>query len=105
MHIIYRILYIYGQGRRKQIEVSRDRIEASMAVGLAIASNGRGYSGKMTSTVILSCMVAATGGIIFGYDIGISGFFLSLNEIHSLLSKNVSKMVRVWCCSFIIYLP
>ncbi|XP_057414831.1 hexose carrier protein HEX6 [Lotus japonicus] len=49
-----------------------------MAVGLAIASNGRGYSGKMTSTVILSCMVAATGGIIFGYDIGISGGVTSM---------------------------
>ncbi|KAH1248223.1 Hexose carrier protein HEX6 [Glycine max] len=44
-----------------------------MAVGLAIANEGRGYSGKITSIVILSCMVAATGGIIFGYDIGISG--------------------------------
>jgi len=42
-------------------------------VELPIASNGRGYNGKMTPIVILSCMVAATGGIIFGYDIGISG--------------------------------
>ncbi|KAJ1406759.1 Sugar transporter, conserved site [Sesbania bispinosa] len=43
-----------------------------MAVGLPIANDGKGYNGKVTSIVILSCMVAATGGIIFGYDIGIS---------------------------------
>jgi hypothetical protein len=48
----------------------------TMAVELPIAaSNGREYNGKMTFIVILSCMVAATGGIIFGYDIGISGEF------------------------------
>ncbi|KAK7259754.1 hypothetical protein RIF29_25367 [Crotalaria pallida] len=49
-----------------------------MAVGLSIANDGRGYSGKMTSIVVLSCMVAATGGIIFGYDIGISGGVTSM---------------------------
>ncbi|PNY11407.1 hexose carrier protein hex6-like [Trifolium pratense] len=49
-----------------------------MAVELPIASNGRGYNGKMTCIVILSCMVAATGGIIFGYDIGISGGVTSM---------------------------
>lgn len=50
-----------------------------MAVGLAITSSeGRQYSGKMTLFVVLSCMMAAMGGVIFGYDIGISGFF-SLN--------------------------
>ncbi|KAK8941377.1 Hexose carrier protein HEX6 [Platanthera zijinensis] len=31
------------------------------------------YEGKVTSFVVLSCMVAASGGILFGYDIGISG--------------------------------
>lgn len=31
------------------------------------------YEGKVTSFVVLSCVVAASGGILFGYDIGISG--------------------------------
>lgn len=53
-----------------------------MAVELQIASHGREYNGKMTSIVILSCMVAATGGIIFGYDIGISGEFHIINLYH-----------------------
>lgn len=31
------------------------------------------YQGKVTSYVIIACIVAATGGSLFGYDIGISG--------------------------------
>ncbi|KAL5810806.1 hypothetical protein ACOSQ3_027546 [Xanthoceras sorbifolium] len=51
-----------------------------MAVGAAIMSGGgqSQYSGKMTVFVVLSCMVAAMGGVIFGYDIGISGGVTSM---------------------------
>lgn len=44
--------------------------------GGAFVDNGVGakdYPGKLTLYVFLSCVVAATGGLIFGYDIGISG--------------------------------
>lgn len=33
------------------------------------------YQGKVTPSVIVACLVAAIGGSIFGYDIGISGTF------------------------------
>lgn len=33
------------------------------------------YQGKVTVFVIIACIVAAVGGSIFGYDIGISGKF------------------------------
>lgn len=33
------------------------------------------YQGKVTPSVIVACFVAAIGGSIFGYDIGISGTF------------------------------
>ncbi|KAF4362693.1 hypothetical protein F8388_000287 [Cannabis sativa] len=50
-----------------------------MAVGLMVESQGDGkYSGKMTPFVIFSCMMAAMGGVIFGYDIGISGGVTSM---------------------------
>ncbi|PSS33200.1 Hexose carrier protein [Actinidia chinensis var. chinensis] len=49
-----------------------------MAVGMAIASQGGEYNGRITSFVVLSCMIAAIGGIIFGYDIGISGGVTSM---------------------------
>lgn len=32
-----------------------------------------GYNGRVTVFVILSCIVAGSGGILFGYDLGISG--------------------------------
>nr|XP_019705720.1 hexose carrier protein HEX6 [Elaeis guineensis] len=34
---------------------------------------GGGYNGRVTVFVVLSCMVAASGGLLFGYDLGISG--------------------------------
>lgn len=47
-----------------------------MAVGFAVSSEDGQYNGRITSFVILSCMVASMGGLIFGYDIGISGLLL-----------------------------
>ncbi|GAY47426.1 hypothetical protein CUMW_104480, partial [Citrus unshiu] len=56
-----------------------DRTAVDMAVGLAITSEGgQYYNGKVTPFVVLSCIVAATGGLIFGYDIGISGGVTSM---------------------------
>ncbi|XVE71585.1 hypothetical protein DITRI_Ditri10aG0163300 [Diplodiscus trichospermus] len=34
------------------------------------------YHGRLTLYVIIACIVAAVGGSIFGYDIGISGTHL-----------------------------
>ena len=33
------------------------------------------YKGRMTLAVAMACLVAAVGGSIFGYDIGISGTY------------------------------
>ncbi|KAF8380542.1 hypothetical protein HHK36_028029 [Tetracentron sinense] len=44
-----------------------------MAAGFAVTTENRQYNGRMTPFIILSCMTAAMGGVIFGYDIGISG--------------------------------
>ncbi|KAK9913996.1 hypothetical protein M0R45_037795 [Rubus argutus] len=49
-----------------------------MAVGIAITGEGGQYNGKVTPFVIASCMMAATGGVIFGYHIGISGGVTSM---------------------------
>nr|CAD1841176.1 unnamed protein product [Ananas comosus var. bracteatus] len=43
--------------------------------GAVIVSNGGGgrdYPGNLTLYVLFTCFVAATGGLIFGYDLGIS---------------------------------
>ncbi|XP_019191595.1 PREDICTED: hexose carrier protein HEX6 isoform X1 [Ipomoea nil] len=49
-----------------------------MAVGIYITNEAGYYNGKITSFVVLSCMMAAMGGVIFGYDIGISGGVTSM---------------------------
>ena len=41
--------------------------------GPAAAAAGADYGGRVTSFVVLSCIVAGSGGILFGYDLGISG--------------------------------
>jgi MFS transporter, SP family, sugar:H+ symporter len=37
------------------------------------AGGGVEYSGHVTPFVVLSCVVAGSGGVLFGYDLGISG--------------------------------
>ncbi|CAL5031718.1 unnamed protein product [Urochloa decumbens] len=46
-----------------------------MAGGVVVPSDGPAadYGGGLTLSVFMSCLVAASGGLIFGYDIGISG--------------------------------
>ncbi|KAK4431675.1 Hexose carrier protein HEX6 [Sesamum alatum] len=50
-----------------------------MAVAAAISTtDGQQYNGKITRFVLLSSMVAATGGLIFGYDNGVTGGVTSM---------------------------
>ncbi|KAJ6701649.1 MAJOR FACILITATOR SUGAR TRANSPORTER MAJOR FACILITATOR SUPERFAMILY-RELATED [Salix koriyanagi] len=42
-------------------------------------SGGKEYPGKFTGRVFLTCIFAATGGLIFGYDLGISGGVTSMD--------------------------
>ncbi|XP_017248708.1 hexose carrier protein HEX6 isoform X1 [Daucus carota subsp. sativus] len=65
-----------------------------MAVGMSLKGDEVGqynYSKKITLFVVLSCMVAAMGGILFGYDIGISGGVTSMD---SFLKKFFPKVYR-----------
>ncbi|CAN6225082.1 unnamed protein product [Urochloa humidicola] len=54
-----------------------------MAVGFAVAGDGedagRRYGGGVTAFVALSCVTAAMGGAIFGYDIGTAGGVSSMD--------------------------
>ncbi|KAJ6316041.1 hypothetical protein OIU78_019342 [Salix suchowensis] len=63
-----------------------------MAVELSTTSDPGGlYNGKMTWFVVLSCMMAAMGGVIFGYDIGISG---GVTSMEPFLEKFFPKVYR-----------
>lgn len=64
-----------------------------MAGGGFVAPAGpvRDYSAKMTGFVLITCIVSATGGLIFGYDIGISGGVTSMDDF---LSKFFPEVFR-----------
>lgn len=55
-----------------------------MAIGGLVegptAGAGADYGGRVTSFVVLSCIVAGSGGILFGYDLGISGGVTSMES-------------------------
>ncbi|XP_050212610.1 sugar carrier protein C [Mercurialis annua] len=75
----------------------------------AAPGGGREYPGNLTLYVTVTCIVAAMGGLIFGYDIGISGgvtsmdsflkkFFPSVFEKkHANDSPNNHKRVNQYC--------
>ncbi|KAI3458330.1 hypothetical protein Pfo_014993 [Paulownia fortunei] len=65
-----------------------------MAVGVAINSDGKQYSGKITWFVLLSCMIAASGGIIFGYDVGVSGGVTSMDPFLKKFFPGVYRKMK-----------
>jgi len=42
-----------------------------MAGGFITTGPSKNYPGKLTFRVFITCLVAAFGGLIFGYDLGI----------------------------------
>ncbi|KAH9299757.1 hypothetical protein KI387_031439, partial [Taxus chinensis] len=61
--------------------------------GFVSSSSGpvKNYEGGITVFVLVTCIVAATGGLIFGYDIGISG---GVTSMPSFLKKFFPKVYR-----------
>lgn len=55
--------------------------------GFTTASGDTQFEAKITFTVIISCIMAATGGLMFGYDIGISGTLHIYNLYMTLFLK------------------
>jgi len=49
-----------------------------MAGGNIITNgSGKDYPGELTFRVFFVCVIAAFGGLIFGYDLGISGIHIN----------------------------
>ncbi|URD79395.1 Sugar transporter [Musa troglodytarum] len=63
-----------------------------MAVGVIVRTGGgTEHPGKMTLFVFLTCLVASSGGLIFGYDIGISGGVTSMDSFLSRFFPSVYR--------------
>ena len=45
--------------------------------GVVVHEGSQNYKGGVTTFVVFACVVAAMGGLIFGYDLGISGMLQS----------------------------
>lgn len=74
----YIVSWLDSKKKKKQGKVYLTE-ESKMAVGgFAVDGHATGLNGKMTVSVVITCIVAATSGLIFGYDVGISGPFLSI---------------------------
>ncbi|RDX90021.1 Sugar transport protein 13, partial [Mucuna pruriens] len=58
-------------------EKNHKNIEATMADG-GLSTSASDYEAKITPIVIISCIMAATGGLMFGYDVGVSGGVTSM---------------------------
>ncbi|KAA0056939.1 sugar carrier protein C-like [Cucumis melo var. makuwa] len=73
------------------------------AVGIATGGSNKAYPGNLTLYVTVTCIVAAMGGLIFGYDIGISGGVTSMDSFlskffHSVfVKKNDRKSNNQYC--------
>ncbi|KAK7840561.1 sugar carrier protein c [Quercus suber] len=61
------------------------------AVGGIPTGPSKEYPGNLTPYVVVTCVVAAMGGLIFGYDIGISGGVTSMDPF---LLKFFPKVYR-----------
>ena len=46
-------------------------------------NGGTEFEAKITPIVVISCVMAATGGLMFGYDVGVSGHYS--NSLSSFL--------------------
>ncbi|MCL7032047.1 hypothetical protein MKW94_004652 [Papaver nudicaule] len=67
-----------------------------MAGGAFVASAGgakgnKEYPGQLTAYVVFTCLIAACGGLIFGYDLGISG---GVTAMTPFLQKFFPKVYR-----------
>ncbi|KAL2975418.1 hypothetical protein AAZX31_14G160500 [Glycine max] len=71
--------------------------------GFAVdASSANGFHGKITLSVVITCIVAASSGLIFGYDLGITGGVTTMKPFlekffPAILKKAASAKTNMYC--------
>ncbi|KAG9441070.1 hypothetical protein H6P81_016924 [Aristolochia fimbriata] len=65
-----------------------------MAGGVVAQGEVKQYGGKVTLFVIVTCFVAASGGLIFGYDLGVSGGVTSMDVFLEEFFPGVFKKMK-----------
>lgn len=64
------------------------------AGGFVVGDGQKAYPGKLTPFVLFTCVVAAMGGLIFGYDIGISGKYLTIFRFYISTPKVIYVVIN-----------
>ncbi|XVE92928.1 hypothetical protein REPUB_Repub01dG0146000 [Reevesia pubescens] len=62
--------------------------------GFVAHGGGTNHEGGVTAFVIFTCMVAAMGGLLFGYDLGISGGVTSMEQFLQKFFPSVYKTMN-----------
>ncbi|KAF3451573.1 hypothetical protein FNV43_RR07668 [Rhamnella rubrinervis] len=62
--------------------------------GIPAGGSSKAYPGNLTPYVTVTCIVAAMGGLIFGYDIGISGGVTSMDPFLEKFFPSVLRKKR-----------
>ncbi len=75
-----------------------------MAGGVIASSKGKAYPGKLTGNVLITCLIAATGGLIFCYDLGISGNILKVQPFLFILILLLALPVLIDVLNFYIHI-
>ncbi|XP_022738032.1 hexose carrier protein HEX6-like isoform X2 [Durio zibethinus] len=65
-----------------------------MAAARGITGEGGQYNGRITGLLVLSCVVAASGGLIFGYDLGVSGGVTSMDPFLKKFFPDVYRRMK-----------
>ncbi|KAJ1406848.1 Sugar/inositol transporter [Sesbania bispinosa] len=70
--------------------------------GFAVDAPSGGFDGKITLSVIITCVVAASSGLIFGYDVGVSGGVTTMvpflkKFFPAILRKAATAEVNMYC--------
>ncbi|XP_024010614.1 sugar transport protein 5 isoform X2 [Eutrema salsugineum] len=71
-------------------------------LALDVPGSGGNINAKITTAVVITCVVAASSGLIFGYDIGISGGVTTMEPFlekffPSVLAKASEAKTNVYC--------
>ncbi|XP_061345939.1 sugar transport protein 5-like [Gastrolobium bilobum] len=70
--------------------------------GFAVDAPANGFDGKITISVVITCIVAASSGLIFGYDVGVSGGVTTMvpflmKFFPAILRKAAGSEVNMYC--------
>eukprot|EP00897_Mesotaenium_endlicherianum_P010445 jgi/Mesen1/9429/ME000618S08816 len=74
----------------------------SGGIAPAAGAGVQAYDGRVTAYVVFTCLVAASGGLLFGYDIGVTGGVTSMPDFLSkffphILREEAQARSNAWC--------